>query len=59
MSLEDNGGAAHTMALLAGSPAVDAGVSRRLSRDPRDDAPDIGVIEFQLVSGLELWAVKP
>ncbi len=51
MSLEDNGGATHTMALPAGSPAVDAGVDGALSEDqrgePRNGAPDVGAYEVQ------------
>jgi len=51
MSLGDNGGATHTMALPMGSPAVDAGVDAALPGDqrgePRNGAPDVGAYEVQ------------
>ncbi len=51
MSLEDNGGPTPTMALPAGSPAVDAGLGRPLSEDQRGesrrDAVDVGAYELQ------------
>lgn len=51
LSLEDNGGATHTMALPSGSSAVDAGVDSTLPEDqrgePRNDAPDVGAYELQ------------
>jgi hypothetical protein len=49
--LQDNGGPTETRALLAGSPALDAVVSRRLCRnpdqrgEPRTDPCDIGAYE--------------
>ncbi|MBW2454432.1 MAG: hypothetical protein JRI68_07970 [Deltaproteobacteria bacterium] len=50
-ALADNGGPGHTMALGAGSPAIDAGVANAPDTDqrglPRDDTPDIGAFEVQ------------
>ena len=50
-SLADNGGPGRTMALGAGSPAIDAGVVNAPETDqrglPRDDLPDIGAYEAQ------------
>lgn len=47
----DNGGATHTMALGAQSPAIDAGVQTDLDADQRGEgrrgAPDIGAFEVQ------------
>ena len=55
--LSDNGGQTQTHALLAGSPAIDAG-SSSLPNDQRGgvfartfgDAPDIGAYEFQVLN---------
>jgi len=59
--LQDNGGPTETHALLAGSPAIDAGDDfaargtdqRGLTR-PQGDASDIGAYEFQPVCTLSL-----
>jgi predicted outer membrane repeat protein len=53
-ALQDNGGGLLTHALLAGSPAINAGVSNGIpSTDQRgaqrDSAPDIGAVEFGAV----------
>jgi len=49
--LADNGGPGWTMALGAGSPAIDAGVAGALQTDqrglPRDASPDVGAYELQ------------
>ncbi len=51
LSPQDNGGPTHTMALPAGSPAIDAGVDGGLSEDQRGEArngaPDVGAYELQ------------
>src|SRR6185436_19386622 len=67
-ALADNGGPTHTMALTAGSPAIDAGVAAGASFDQRgrprtyddpgvanaatSDATDIGAFELQPLCSL-------
>lgn len=48
-ALADNGGSTHTMALLSGSPAIDAGgggMSEDQREFDRDASPDLGAYEF-------------
>lgn len=53
--LQDNGGGLLTHALLAGSPAINAGVAGAPSTDARgfnrDGQPDIGAVEFGATGG--------